>query len=506
MMEILRRLVLMLIAITTKIHIYSLAKLMGYRSFEPNKDCTLVTCCTNGLGHVHQMERVLTVLQEAGMKFPIIALAKEQKVPKYKLDSLKSKFPDATFVNLNLEVDYDNGKSFNNRQIVISATKTVLRRSTPFYRKVARLMMRHRPAYCLSFWEPGVAMFINALNCPTKLVAVASQGQIYADDTGLEKGLLMRALYTLNVGRRGTLVPLSVRPLDDGIPQVVKLPEVAPTDGPPGYFVAYSTVPQILGAIRTKLVGHNVRLFVKERRLAYYQAKYKKYPHVDVRVTTPDFADQLARSRGLIASPSRGVVTQAVALGKPVYLFCPAGHIEQEYNLRFYMQRFAGIACPKSRRYRRYFGAKRNGRGKSANVTLPDGYLGRMQTLVDWEASITTMKLGEQASALRGWLTQTDDRIKGKLMPLLSPTAEELAAEAAAEAAEAEEEAREAAEAAAEAAGAEPMEEEEGEEESDDDEDEEDDEPNGYSSQAADSQQQQQQQQQHFEAAAAAAA
>ena len=224
-----------------------------------------------------------------------------------------------------------------------------------------------------------------------------------------------------------------------------------------------------------------------------------------MRVTTPDFADQLARSRGLIASPSRGVVTQAVALGKPVYLFCPAGHIEQEYNLRFYMQRFAGVACPKSRRYRRYFGAKRNGRGKRANVTLPDGYLGRMQTLVEWEASIATLRLDEQASSLRDWLTQTDDRIRGKLMPLLSPTPEELAAEAAAAAAEAEEEAREAAEAAAEAAAAEPSEEEEGEEESDDDEDEEDDEPDGdESSQAADSQQQQQQQQHAAEAAAAA--
>ena len=111
------------------------------------------------------------------MEFPVIALAKEQKVPKYKLESLKKKFPRATFVNLNLEVDYDNGKAFNNRQIVLSATNTVLRRSTPFYRKVARLMMRHRPAYCLSFWEPGVAMFINAMNCPTKLVTVCSQGQ-----------------------------------------------------------------------------------------------------------------------------------------------------------------------------------------------------------------------------------------------------------------------------------------------------------------------------------------
>ena len=478
--ELIKRLLLAVVALTAKIHILSLARIMGYRNFEPNRDVCLVTCCTNGLGHVHQMERVLGVLQEAGMKFPIIALAKEQKVPKYKLDSLKAKFPDATFVNLNLEVDYDNGKSFNNRQIVLSATKTVLRRSTPFYRKVSRIMMRHRPAYCLSFWEPGVAMFINALNCPTKLAVVASQGQIYADNTGAEKQFLVRALHVLNVGRKGTLVPFSVRPMDHGIPQPVKLPAVvAETAEPPGYFVAYSTVPQILGAIRTKLAGHSIRLFVKESRLAHYQARYRNFPHVDVRVTAADFADQLARSRGLIASPSRGVVTQAVPLGKPVYLFCPAGHVEQEYNLRFYMQRFEGVSCPKSRRYRRYFGAKRIGRGKKANVTLPDGYSGRLQTLMEWEASLSGLQLAEQGAVLRDWLSKTDARIREKIIPLLRPTQEELDAEAALAATEAEEEAREAAAAAAEAAEAAPAEEdEEGDEESDDDEDEEEDDEN----------------------------
>ena len=186
-----------------KVHIYSLAKIMGYRSFEPNRECTLVTCCTNGLGHVHQMERVLTVLTQAGINFPVICLAKEQKVPQYKLDSLKAKFPDASFVNLNFEVDYDNGKSFNNRQILWSAGKTVVRRATPFYRKVTKLMKKHRPAYCLSFWEPGVATFINSMNCPTKLVSVASQGQIYADESGAEKSnLFMQGLHLLCVGGR----------------------------------------------------------------------------------------------------------------------------------------------------------------------------------------------------------------------------------------------------------------------------------------------------------------
>ena len=53
-----------------RIHLYPLAKIMGYRSYEPDRDTLLVTCCTNGLGHVHQMERVLSVLEETGMKFP----------------------------------------------------------------------------------------------------------------------------------------------------------------------------------------------------------------------------------------------------------------------------------------------------------------------------------------------------------------------------------------------------------------------------------------------------
>ena len=333
-MDFVVRLFLALLFLACRAHLYTFTKLMGYRRFEPDPNSVLVTCCTNGLGHVHQMERVLSVLQHAGMEFPVVVLAKEQKVPAYKLESLKSRFPDATFYNLNFEVDYDNGKSFDNMHIIASAVKMGVRRLTPFYRKaspstanprprltsslsrspstlplshptrhpcpqVSRIMRRHRPAYCLSFWEPGVASFINVMNCPTRLVSVASQGQIYADTTGVEKGFFLQALKWFNVGDRGTLVPLSVRPLDDAIPQVVRVPTPAPMEEREDYFVAYSTVPQVMGAIGKRMVGHRVRLFVKERRLAFYTAKYRKYPHVEVRVTAPDFVDQLASSSGM---------------------------------------------------------------------------------------------------------------------------------------------------------------------------------------------------------------
>ena len=91
--ELLIRVFLSLLAIGLKMHMYPLAKFMGYRRFEPRPNSVLVSCCTNGLGHIHQMERVLSTLQEEGMRFPVIALAREQKVPAYKLAALKERFP-----------------------------------------------------------------------------------------------------------------------------------------------------------------------------------------------------------------------------------------------------------------------------------------------------------------------------------------------------------------------------------------------------------------------------
>ena len=81
-------------------------------------------------------------------------------------------------------------------------------------RRVVGLLKKHRPAYCLSFWEPGAATILNVLNCPTKLVSVASQGQIFGDRGGGRQGqgLIMRGMHVLNVGRKGTLVPLRPTP------------------------------------------------------------------------------------------------------------------------------------------------------------------------------------------------------------------------------------------------------------------------------------------------------
>mmetsp|Transcript_24329 Transcript_24329/g.72531 ORF Transcript_24329/g.72531 Transcript_24329/m.72531 type:complete len:522 (+) Transcript_24329:97-1662(+) len=431
MPELLVRLLLGLLFVALRAQFYPLLKLMGYRRFEPQQGSVLVACCTNGLGHLHQMERVLAVLEEAGVDFPVIALAKEKKVPSYKLVALKHRFPHARFVDLDFEVDYDNGKSFKNSAIVWNAAKTACTRSVQLSRKVAALFKQYRPAYCLSFWEPAVASIINVMNAPTRLIAVASQGQIYRDSSGDERGLLMRGLHQLCVGPRGTLVPLSVLPMEGAIPQIVSLPPAAPLlldDG--GFYVAYTTVPQVLSPLKSKLAGRRVLLFVKEKRLAYYTAKYKRYPHVTVQPASPRFAHYLARSRGLIATPSRGVVTQALAVGKPVYLFCPRGHLEQEYNLRFYLKHFAAVTSPRTRRYRRLLRVGRAG-------TLPSGWQGRLESLAEWDAGHAAREgaRASQGRTLSEWLSQTDELIAKRLLPLLTPAPADAAAGEAAAAA-----------------------------------------------------------------------
>ena len=190
--------------------------------------------------------------------------------------------------------------------------------------------------------------------------------------------------------------------------------------------MAYTTVPQVLSPIKRGLAGKRVLLFVKERRLRFYERVYRNFPHVVVRAASPDFADHLARARGLIASPSRGVVTQAIAAGKPVYLFCPRGHLEQEYNLRFYLRNFAGVSSPRTRRYIRML------RGSNRTAKLTESYRGRLLTLQEWDASIDQLDLEEQARRLSTWLSRTDEEIKARLLPLLTEAQAERHAETAA--------------------------------------------------------------------------
>ena len=161
------------------------------------------------------------------------------------------------------------------------------------------------------------------------------------------------------------MIPFCQYPLENAIPQIVRLPYYITPEERRGcaransnaanptsctlssfrktlsikilstspFYVAYSCMPGVLlpGIFRIK--KHRVVLFTKNH--TYWAKKCSNYKHVVVLPRAPDFITALDSSVGLISQPSRGVVTQAIALGKPVYLVCPIGHIEQELNLSF---------------------------------------------------------------------------------------------------------------------------------------------------------------------------
>ena len=96
----------------------------------------------------------------------------------------------------------------------------------------------------------------------------------------------------------------------------------------------------------SQITTHKIILFAKQvdRWAAHY--KDTACPNVSVHPVGAAFRQALAECSGLIASPSPGVVVQALGCAKPCYLFIPPGHLEQTCNYNYYTKHFIGVASP----------------------------------------------------------------------------------------------------------------------------------------------------------------
>jgi hypothetical protein len=253
-----------------------------------------------------------------------------------------------------------------------------------------------------------VASFVTGNDCPVNVVTTASQGSFMESkdlkDQDVESIFFLRFLMNANVGYagkgKGVMIPFCQYPMKDTIPQIVSVPNLDSADKkswtpPPldnstfkydGYFVAYSCMPACLEAMITQIRKNRVILFTKNTE--QWKQYYSKYSHVTVVPRSPEFAQALENSNGLLCQPSRGVVTQAVACGKPIYLFCPKGHIEQKLNYTRYLEEYEGVESPSTMPISRWEDRK-------------------------WE-------LRPQALKMREWLGRTDEKILSTLLPRMS--------------------------------------------------------------------------------------
>ena len=92
------------------------------------------------------------------------------------------------------------------------------------------------------------------------------------------------------------------------------------------------------------MTKHKILLFAKN--VDKWTLHYKDCPNVTVEAVGAKFQLALAKCSGLIASPSPGVVIQALACAKPCYLFIPSGHLEQTCNYEYYGKHFIGVSSP----------------------------------------------------------------------------------------------------------------------------------------------------------------
>ena len=180
------------------------------------------------------------------------------------------------------------------------------------------------------------------------------------------------------------MVGLVFSPQPDAMPIVVEVPQLLAAED---YYVAYSCMPMVLTPL-SQITDKRVVLFTKD--VCKWEEYFADRPNVSVRKVGASFLDVLSRSSGLIASPSPGVVMQALGCGKPCYLMCPPGHLEQACNENYYFRHFIGVAGPAT------------------------------ESINSWAAhamgSANTAPMLAQAARVREWLNQFDSQAEVTLV------------------------------------------------------------------------------------------
>ena len=108
--------------------IWAMARVVGYRHYEPIPGSVVLCCHTNGLGHMIQMLRILEVFEAAAVHVSLVVIADAAKIPADHMRRLQALAGAAPIVDLAHEVHYDEnlGGAVANWRVVIDAMWKIL--------------------------------------------------------------------------------------------------------------------------------------------------------------------------------------------------------------------------------------------------------------------------------------------------------------------------------------------------------------------------------------------
>jgi hypothetical protein len=358
--------------------------------YEPEQGKIVMGVHTNGMGHVIQAVRLIGALAKAGIEVDTVAFGDMSKVPQNFLDDFKRIMPGVHLYDFAHEIHYDDnlGGEVSLLKVVLNTLWMIMGPpGLSMVRKYVAMLKERRFHVCLSLWDPHIPVLHDSLWGAQKLkvVNVATQGLLYLE---WPYHFQLDFLWYANMGSiqlDAELISLLFFPQHDALPVIVAVPEQKTKED---FLLAYSCMPAALTEI-AQIKDKKVVLFTKavERWTEYY----KECPNIEIKKVGAEFAGYLSRCSGLIASPSPGVVTQALAVGTPCYLICPPGHLEQKFNEDYYFKYFVGVT-----------NAER----------VP---------LTTWASGVTKSdkSLMQQAKSVREWLLQFDAQAEKLVIPAM---------------------------------------------------------------------------------------
>ena len=418
------------------------------KSFEPEPDGRLLMSVqTNGMGHVVQALRLIAFLKSRGLIVDTICFGELSKVPPAYLAQLRALLPEVIVFDLGHEVDHDEriGASSLLQMLARSICLVASPQGLGVFGRIAALCRERRFSLCISLWDYHVPLYIEASGAPMRLLQIATQGMLYLDSGWADSHFQAQLMYRINLGSRGTLVPLLFsRPSPrevrgrggragslgclggdgsaDGhggtfggaqvsapLPIVMTVPPMPPEAEPPasggstlvscaaqrpeGYYLdcllAYSATPAVLTCLEH--IGRRRVLFYT-KNVEKWRYIFRKKRNIEIRAVGDDFVALLPRCAGLIASPSPGVVLQALAVGTPCFVLPAAeGHLEQSFNQEYLFAHYRGLDSPQSRPIEQWAEAVKVG-----------------------DASLLP-----QARELRGWLEDFEKAADETLLPMV---------------------------------------------------------------------------------------
>lgn len=293
----------------------------------------LIGICGIGNGHVNRQICVIKKLLNEGMKIVVATTKEKEKM-------IQENFPDIVVLNINIPWITCNDKGVDYVDCLRKYNEQNINQYQSFFEFSIQVeqIFQSKPDIVISDYEPNVAQYAYSAMIP--LICMEQQSKfLYLDEINIENFSIKEERYRLNYffpkyDKKiiSSFFPISID--DEKIavvpPIITQFDKVTQKDNNKiiVYFSPYSdsdNYVKILNAIKN-ITNYTFHVYSSNEYL-----EFKKYRHIHFYNFNKEFKKDLESSTFLLSTGGHQLLSEAIALNIPVYVF-PLDTYEQQYN------------------------------------------------------------------------------------------------------------------------------------------------------------------------------